>query len=118
MFFLTDLTNFNAGKVYHAGKWWTPNKPQPANDGKHKKVVLASKVVNGKTKYKVVRFGSLGYGHNYSTKARQNYLKRSGGIRNKSGELTKSDRFSSNYWARRKLWSKNTKPVGTGRFDS
>ncbi len=37
-------------------------------------------------------------------KRRKNYLARSGGIRNKSGALTKNDIFSANYWARKILW--------------
>ena len=105
-------------KVYRLrnGRILKPNQIVNANDGKHKKIVLASKVVNGERKYKVIRFGAKGYGHNYSPEARKNYLKRSGGIRNKSGELTKDDKFSKNYWARKILWGRNTKPSGTGRF--
>lgn len=98
------------------GRVLKPNQVVNANDGKHKKIVLASKVVNGERKYKVIRFGAKGYGHNYSPEARKNYLKRSGGIRSKSGELTKNDKFSKNYWARKILWGRNTKPSGTGRF--
>ena len=37
-------------------------------------------------------------------KRRENYLKRSAGIRDKSGKLTKDDKNSANYWARRYLW--------------
>ena len=33
-------------------------------------------------------------------KRRQNYLRRSGGIRNKQGKLTKNDKNSANYWSR------------------
>jgi|694.fasta_scaffold148424_2 hypothetical protein len=98
------------------GRTLTPNKPIAANDGVHKKIVLASKLVDGKKKYKVIRFGAIGYGHNYSPEARKNYLARSGGIKNKSGQLTKDDKFSANWWSRKNLWSRNTKPSGTGRF--
>tara|TARA_R110002153_G_C13000821_1_gene465076 strand:+ start:78 stop:389 length:312 start_codon:yes stop_codon:yes gene_type:complete len=35
---------------------------------------------------------------------RKNYLERSGGIRNKSGELTKNDKNSANYYSRKYLW--------------
>lgn len=35
---------------------------------------------------------------------RKNYLSRSGGIRNKSGKLTKNDPESANYWSIRYLW--------------
>ena len=123
---VNDLTtaNFARGKgdkdkrkrKLRDGRTLTPNKPVSANDGKHKKVVLASKIVDGKKKYKVIRFGAISYGHNYSPEARKNYLARSGGIKNKSGQLTKDDKFSANWWSRRNLWSRNTKPSGTGRF--
>lgn len=103
-------------KVYYRGKWMTPNHPTTANDGKHKKQVLASKKVDGKIKYKLVKYGAIGYGNNYSSKARKNYLTRSAGIKNKNGKLTMNDKFSPNYHSRRDLWSKNSKPVGTGKF--
>ena len=35
---------------------------------------------------------------------RKNYLTRSGGIRNKKGELTANNKNYANYWARRILW--------------
>ena len=38
-------------------------------------------------------------------KRRKNYLERSGGIRNKEGKLTKNDKNSANYYARRYLWN-------------
>jgi len=38
-------------------------------------------------------------------KRRKNYLERSGGIRNKEGKLTKNDKNSANYYARRFLWN-------------
>ena len=77
-------------------------KPFTAPKGsKYKKMVYVMK--NGKKRK--IGFGHRGYRHNYSTKARANYLKRSGGIRNKSGKLTKNDRNSANYWARRVLWN-------------
>ena len=37
-------------------------------------------------------------------KRRANYLRRSGGIRNKQGKLTKNDRNSANYWSRKVNW--------------
>ena len=36
---------------------------------------------------------------------RKNYLERSGGIRNKQGQLTKGLKTSANYWSRRVLWN-------------
>lgn len=38
-------------------------------------------------------------------KRRKNYLSRSGGIKDKSGKLTKNDPTSSNYHSRRVLWN-------------
>lgn len=35
---------------------------------------------------------------------RKSYLARSGGIRNKSGQLTANNKNSANYWARKVLW--------------
>mgnify|MGYP003111606766 CR=1 FL=1 len=35
---------------------------------------------------------------------RKNYLERSGGIRDKSGNLTANNRNSANYWSRKILW--------------
>ena len=55
----------------------------------------------------VTPFGQKGYSDftkHKNRKRRADYLNRSGGIRNKSGELTKNDKFSANYWARRILW--------------
>lgn len=79
---------------------FTPNHPTK------KAIVLACK----KGEKKVIRFGAKGYGHNYSSKARRDYLKRSAGIRDGSGRLTKDEPFSANYWSRRFLWGKDTKP--------
>lgn len=86
------------------------NKPKqaPAGDD-HKMVVLAKKGDD----VKLIRFGKRGYEHNYSKDAKQNYLTRSAGIRDKSGNLTKDDKLSANYWARKTLWPKNQKADGT-----
>jgi len=67
-------------------------------------MVLATKTIDGKRRVKLIHFGALGYGHNYSDRAKANYLRRSAGIRNKKGELTKDDKWSANYWARKILW--------------
>jgi phage gpG-like protein len=37
-------------------------------------------------------------------KRRKSYLARSGGIRDKSGRLTKNNKNSANYWSRRVNW--------------
>ena len=72
----------------------TPGHPTKSH------VVLAKKG----DEIKIVRYGHKDYRHNYSKEARKNYLTRSAGIKNKSGKLTKNDKFSSNYWARKDLW--------------
>ena len=52
----------------------------------------------------LIHFGDKNYSHNYSSKARTAYLRRSAGIRDKSGKLTKNNRNSANYWSRKVLW--------------
>ena len=78
------------------------NKPKQAPSGsKSKFVVLAKKG----DQVKVVRFGGYeDFRQHRDPKRRENYLKRSAGIRDGSGKLTKDDKFSANYWARTKLW--------------
>lgn len=111
--------------VHHYDPWWVlyPEKAKSAKDLKEmveegevdynepvqswldnkKLVVLAKK---GK-KTKVVHFGHPDY-EDYTMHGdpvrRKDYLKRSGGIRNKEGKLTRNDKFSSNHWAREILW--------------
>lgn len=80
----------------------------PAGDT-HKMMVLAKKGDS----VKLVRFGHRGYSHNYSPEAKANYLKRSAGIRDGSGNLTMNDPHSPNYWARKHLWPKNQKADGS-----
>ena len=97
-------------EVEHRGQKF-PGYNQPIinrGPGKHKRVVLAKKG----DEVKIVRFGHKDYKHNYSKDAKSNYLSRSAGIRNKSGELTMNDKFSPNYWSRRVLWPKNRKADG------
>lgn len=78
------------------------NHPIKSDSADKKMMVLAKKG----DEVKLVHFGQKGYQHNYSPEAKQNYLTRSAGIRNKSGQLTKDDPFSPNYWARKVLWPK------------
>ena len=40
---------------------------------------------------------------------RENYLKRSGGIKDKSGRLTADNKNSANYWSRTILWLSDKK---------
>lgn len=80
------------------------NKPIQAPPGdKHKKMVL----VKRGDKIRLVKYGLRGmqdYTQHKDPKRRKNYLARSGGIRNKAGQLTKNDPFSANHWARKDLW--------------
>lgn len=99
-----------SGTIEHHGHRFPGyNKPIRSSDPDKKMMVLAKKG----DEVKLIHFGQRGYKHNYSEAAKKNYLTRSAGIRNKSGELTKDDILSPNYWARRVLW-----PSGpTGRID-
>lgn len=93
------------GKLVYRGHEF-PGFNQPVNapaGAKQKKMVLAKKG----EEVKLVRFGLRGmedFTQHKDEKRRENYLTRSAGIRDKSGKLTKDDKFSANYWARTKLW--------------
>jgi uncharacterized protein YjiS (DUF1127 family) len=97
-----DLGIKQAEVEYHGKTFPGYNKPI-ASDKKDKKMMVLAKKGD---EVKLVHFGQKGYQHNYSPEAKQNYLTRSAGIRNKSGQLTKDDPFSPNYWARKVLWPK------------
>lgn len=67
---------------------------------------LMIKVVRGE-KQKLVHFGDSSmsdFTKHKDQQRRKNYLSRSAGIRNKAGKLTKDDKFSPNYHARKILW--------------
>ena len=85
---------------YHGKTFPGYNQPIKSDSADKKMMVLAKKG----DEVKLVHFGQKGYQHNYSPEAKQNYLTRSAGIRDKSGHLTKDDPFSPNYWARKDLW--------------
>ena len=79
------------------------NKPRKSTNPKKKKMVLVKKG----DRIKLVHFGDSSmkdFRQHKSKKRQKSYLARSGGIRNKSGQLTKNDPFSANYWSRKKLW--------------
>ena len=93
------------GKLVYRGEEFAGfNKPKKdTGGGKHKKVVLAKKG----DEVKLVRYGHKDYEdftQHKDPERRKNYLKRSGGIKDKNGNLTKDDPFSANYWARKDLW--------------
>ena len=100
----------SGGRVRYRGEIFPGlNEPKRAPSGsKYKGRVLAHK--DGKVK--VINFGHRDYKHNSSKEAKENYRKRSAGIRDKSGKLTKDDKFSANYWARKELWPTDKKSGG------
>lgn len=104
-------------KYLYRGRLWTLNKPVRSTAKGKKMMVLATKTINGERRVKIVHFGALGYGHNYSEKAKKSYLARSAGIRNKKGELTMNDKWSPNHWARKILWPKNRRATGPKTTD-
>lgn len=99
-------------KYFYRGRLWNLNEPVKSTAKGKKMMVLATKTIGGKRRCKLVHFGAKGYGHNYSQKAKKNYLTRSAGIRNKEGKLTKDDSWSPNYWARKVLWPANKPATG------
>ena len=90
--------------VYRGHEFEGFNKPKDAPAGSpKKKIVLAKKG----DEVKLVSFGYRGmedYTQHNDEGRRKSYLARSAGIKDKSGKLTKDDKFSANYWARKVLW--------------
>jgi hypothetical protein len=80
------------------------NKPRPANDGKHKRVVKACS--GGEEK--IVRYGAKGYSSNYSPEARKQYRRRHAG----EGEQSK---LTAGYWSMHDLWSPKSKVYREGK---
>lgn len=90
--------------VYRGHEFPGFNKPVKAPAGSpKKKMVLAKKG----DEVKLVQYGQKGYEdftQHKDPKRRENYLKRSAGIKGKDGKPTKDDVFSPNHWARKDLW--------------
>jgi TFIIF-interacting CTD phosphatase-like protein len=78
------------------------NKPMRSNRPDKKLMVYVKDSSTGKIK--VIHFGARGYKYNYSERAWRSYMARSAGIRDKYGKLTKDNKLSANYWARKYLW--------------
>lgn len=79
------------------------NKPRKSTKPEKKKMVLAKKW----DQIKVVHFWDAkmkDFTQHKSQVRRKSYLARSAWIRNKQWELTKNDKLSANYWARKVLW--------------
>lgn len=105
-----DSSEKEAEVEYHGHTFPGYNIPVKSSRPEKKKMVLAKKG----DEVRLIHFGQQGYKHNYSDAAKKNYLARSAGIRGKGG-LTKDDKFSANYWARRELWPKNEPADGTAK---
>lgn len=108
---ITDLKKVKDRYEYR-GRLWKLNQPVESTAKGKKMMVLATKIIDGKKMAKIIHFGAKGYGHNYSKEAKKNYLARSAGIRDKTGQLTKNDKWSPNYWARKILWPAHKKATG------
>jgi hypothetical protein len=96
--FLADFSITYMGKQFPGY-----NRPIDSDRPGKKKMVLAKKG----DKVKLLHFGAKGmsdWTQHGDKKRRANYLARSGGIRNKAGELTSKDKLSPNYWSRKILW--------------
>ena len=58
-------------------------------------------------KKRLIHFGDSNmkdFTQHKDSERRKSYLARSGGIRDKSGNLTKNNKNSPNYWSRKILW--------------
>lgn len=106
-----SLTAKLAEIEYRGRKFPGYNQPIASDRPQKKKMVLAKKG----DQVRLIHFGQKGYKHNYSEAAKKNYLSRSAGIRGKGGQLTKNDKFSANYWARRELWPAGEPADGTAK---
>ena len=100
-------------KYRYRNRLWELDKPIKSTAKGKKLMVLAVKAIDGVRRVKIIHFGALGYRHNYSEEAKRNYLARSAGIRNKEGKLTKNDKWSANYWARKILWPEDSPANGS-----
>jgi hypothetical protein len=76
-------------------------KPVKSTNKNKKMMVLTPKG-------KIIHFGQIGYEdftQHKDKKRRENYCKRSSGIKDKQGNLTKNNKESANYYSRKFLWS-------------
>jgi len=79
------------------------NKPIPSTRRGKKYMVYVRNTKTGRVK--TIHFGDINYRQNSSKMSHDKFLKRSAGIRDKKGKLTKDNPLSANYWTRRFLWS-------------
>ena len=88
---------------YRGKKFPGYNKPIKSDKTGKKKMVLAKQG----EKVKLLHFGDNSmsdFTKHKDPQRRANYLARSGGIRDGNGKLTKNNKLSANYWARKVLW--------------
>jgi len=86
---------------------WKINKPlyKPKKSTKSGKKGMVYVLKEGKKR--LIHFGDSSmkdFTQHKDPKRRKSYLARSGGIRNKQGQLTKNDKNSANYWSRKINW--------------
>jgi hypothetical protein len=90
--------------VYQGHRFEGYNKPRPSWL-RGKKMVVLAKVGS---QVKLIHFGDRrmqDFRQHRDPNRRKNYLRRSAGIRDKQGRLTKDNPLSANYWSRRILWA-------------
>jgi len=89
---------------------WKKNKPlyKPVHSSNPKKKGMVwVKSATAKSGKKLLHFGDASmtdFKKGASKEQRKSYLARSGGIKNKAGQLTKNDKNSANYWSRKINW--------------
>ena len=86
---------------------WKKNKPlyKPVHSSNLKKKGMVYVMKNGAKR--LIHFGDASmkdFTQHKDPARRKNYLARSGGIKNKAGQLTKNDKNSANYWSRKINW--------------
>jgi len=94
-------TVLGGGKIRYMGyefQGW--NKPRRSWVKGKQKAVLARKG----DQFKLIHYGDPSMPDNKSKAQRDSFIARATGIRDGSGNLTKDDKFSANYWALRDLW--------------
>ena len=86
----------------------TDSKPlyKPMNSTKKGKKKMVYVMKDGNKR--LIHFGDSNmqdYRQHKDKKRRASYLARSGGIKDKNGNLTKNNKNSANYWSRKVLWN-------------
>jgi hypothetical protein len=78
------------------------------SDKTGKKGMVYVKATSGGNTRRLIHFGDANmkdFRQHGDAARRKNYLERSGGIRDKSGNLTANNKNSANYWSRKILWN-------------